>query len=63
MRGDVLFRVVAIPAGEHDVEFRFAPPSVRLGLAISVGALALLLIGLVSATSGGSGRRRRTTSG
>jgi hypothetical protein len=58
LRGDVLFRVVAVPAGEHDVEFRFEPASVRLGLAISVVSLLLVLLGLVA---GSAGRRRRTT--
>jgi uncharacterized membrane protein YfhO len=59
LRGDVLFRVVAVPAGDHDVQFRFEPRSVRLGLAISVVSLLLLLLGLVIA--GKPGRRRRTT--
>jgi Bacterial membrane protein YfhO len=59
MRGDVLFRVVGVPAGEHDVEFRFEPASVRFGLAISVVSLLLLLLGLVVA--GKPGRQRRTT--
>ena len=58
LRGDVLFRVVPVPAGEHDVEFRFEPASVRLGLAISVVSLLLVLLGLVA---GSAGRRRRTT--
>ena len=40
LRGDVLFRVVPVPGGEHDVEFRFEPASVKLGLLISLGALA-----------------------
>jgi hypothetical protein len=60
LRGDVLFRVVPVPGGEHDVEFRFEPASVRLGLGISVVALVVLVGGLLLA-----GRRRppgRTTS-
>jgi membrane protein YfhO len=47
MRGDVLFRVVPVPGGEHDVEFRFEPASVRIGLLISLGALLVLLAGLL----------------
>jgi hypothetical protein len=61
LRGDVLFRVVAIPGGEHDVEFRFEPASVRLGLGISLAALVALAGGLLLL----AGRRRppgRTTS-
>ncbi|MCA1644098.1 MAG: YfhO family protein [Chloroflexi bacterium] len=61
-RGDVLFRVVAVPAGEHDVEFRFEPASVRLGLLISLGALLVLGVMLVAALAGRSARRGRTTS-
>ena len=61
LRGDVLFRVVPVPAGEHDVEFRFEPASVKLGLAMSLGALLLVVGGLVLA-AGGWGRSGRTTS-
>jgi uncharacterized membrane protein YfhO len=62
LRGDVLFRAVAVPAGDHDVEFRFEPASVRLGLAISVVSLLLLILALVaSGVAGNVGRRRRTT--
>ncbi|HEV7665236.1 MAG TPA: YfhO family protein [Chloroflexota bacterium] len=60
LRGDVLFRVVAIPGGEHDVVFRFEPASVKLGLPISLGAALVVLVGL--AIAGGLTRRRRTTS-
>jgi hypothetical protein len=59
LRGDVLFRVVPLPAGEHEVEFRFAPTSVSVGLAISIAALGVVLGGLVLA--GGGLRRGRTT--
>src|SRR5919199_5938037 len=45
LRGDVLFRVVPVPAGEHEVQFRFEPGSVRLGLAISLVSLLVLIIG------------------
>ncbi|MDQ6672592.1 MAG: YfhO family protein, partial [Chloroflexota bacterium] len=61
LRGDVLFRVVPVPAGEHDVEFRFEPASVRLGLLISLGTLLFVGAGLVFA--GRSARSGRTTSG
>jgi uncharacterized membrane protein YfhO len=43
VRGDLLFRVVPIGPGEHEVELRFEPTSVRLGLAISCVALASVL--------------------
>ncbi len=41
LRGDLLFRVVQVPAGTHEVEFRFVPRSIWLGLTVT--AVALLL--------------------
>lgn len=47
LRANVAFRAVAVPAGEHIVEFRYEPRSVRVGLWISLlslaGALGLLV--------------------
>ncbi|MGI9146411.1 MAG: YfhO family protein [Chloroflexota bacterium] len=48
-RGDVLFRVVPVPAGEHEVEFRFEPSSVKLGLLVSLGTLLVVAAGLIVA--------------
>jgi hypothetical protein len=62
LRGDVLFRVVPVPAGEHEIEFRFEPASVRLGLVISLGALITLLCALALTVAGRVARPRRTTS-
>lgn len=43
-----LFRAVALPPGPHTVEFVFDPLSLRIGLAVSVGALVfVLLVGVV----------------
>jgi hypothetical protein len=60
LRGDVLFRVVPVPAGEHEVEFRFEPTSVKFGLLVSLGAL--LALALAAIVSGGWVRPARTTS-
>ncbi len=60
LRGDVLFRVVPVPAGEHNVEFQFEPGSVKLGLLVSLGALLVVAAGLVFA--GRTPRSGRTTS-
>ena len=58
LRGDVLFRVVPVPAGEHDVELRFEPSSVKIGLGISLVCLLCVALGI----AGKPARRRRTTS-
>ena len=39
-RADWVLRAVFVPAGSHEVEFRFAPATFRVGLAITVAALA-----------------------
>jgi hypothetical protein len=59
LRGDVLFRVVPVPAGEHDVDLRFEPGSAKIGLAVSVACLISVLAALVVA--GALDPRRRTT--
>jgi hypothetical protein len=48
LRGDMLFRTVPLPAGQHEVEFRFEPRSIQLGLLVTVASL-LLVMGLVIA--------------
>jgi hypothetical protein len=45
MRGDYLFRTVAVPAGEHTVEFVYQPMALTIGAGISL--LAAWAIGLV----------------
>jgi len=42
-RANYLFRAIEVSPGEHDVEFRFEPDSLKLGLALSLSTLALLL--------------------
>lgn len=59
VRGDVLFRVVPVPAGEHDLELSFEPLSVQLGLLVSVASAGLAIAALV--LSGARRRRGRTT--
>jgi len=45
-RADHAFRAVKLGPGRHDVEFRYAPTSVRLGLALS--ALAAIVTGALA---------------
>ena len=45
LRADYLLRAVAVPAGHHRVVFRYASPAVRRGLLLSLGCLALVLLG------------------
>jgi hypothetical protein len=48
MTADLLFRAVALDPGQHRVVFAFEPRSVRLGIGVSLAALAILLgVGLV----------------
>jgi len=42
-RADILFRAVAVPAGEHRVEWIFRPRSYRQGVVLSGAALGVLL--------------------
>jgi hypothetical protein len=59
VRGDLLFRVVPVPAGEHDVDMRFEPASIRLGFGISV--VALIAVGIALVLAGRAHARSRTT--
>jgi hypothetical protein len=43
---DHVMRAVPVPAGEHTVEMRYDPPSLRLGLAVTL--LSILLVGAIS---------------
>ena len=47
---DGIFRGVAVPPGQHEVEFRFEPPRLYAGAAASLTCL-LVLAGLVVWTS------------
>ncbi|MBL8045302.1 MAG: YfhO family protein [Anaerolineales bacterium] len=49
LRANLMFRAVALPAGEHVVEFRYAPPSVTLGLWVSGLAWGILFVVSASA--------------
>jgi hypothetical protein len=42
-RANLLFRMVCVPAGTHEVEFRFSQPRFGLGLALSVLSLVVAI--------------------
>ncbi len=42
-------RAVAVPAGEHTVEFRFESSPLRIGMLISVGMGAIIAVGIAMA--------------
>jgi len=43
VRADLVFRAVFLPAGDHQVEFRYEPRSFQMGVLVSLVALAALL--------------------
>jgi uncharacterized membrane protein YfhO len=43
LRADYLLRAVAVPAGRHRVEFRYASPALRNGLRLSIVSLIAIL--------------------
>jgi uncharacterized membrane protein YfhO len=47
-RANYFFRGVLVPAGKHHVEFRYAPYSFKLGLAVSLGTLGLIALLLLA---------------
>jgi len=55
-RANVMFRAVRLPAGEHTVVFRYAPASLRIGAAVSLGTL---LAGAAAGIGWRLWRRRR----
>ena len=42
-RANYLFRAVALPAGQHEIVFRYHPWNFRLGAAISITAILLIM--------------------
>jgi hypothetical protein len=56
LRAQHTLRGVALPAGAHTIEMVFDPPLVKLGVAISIGTVALALLSLAALTLGRRGR-------
>ncbi len=47
LRADYAFRAVVVPAGRHEVSFRYRPASLRLGAGVSLAALGVALVLMV----------------
>ena len=62
LKADYTFRGLAIPAGEHEIVFRFDPQSFHLGANISRAASLLLWLALVGVAVAGYLHRRRKVS-
>lgn len=58
LRANHAFRAVRVPAGRHEVEFRFRPRGFAVGLAVSLAALAIVL-GLALVSARGTDRASR----
>ena len=43
LRANVAFRAVPVAPGEHEVEFRYAPLSFRIGVTLSLAALVIAI--------------------
>jgi hypothetical protein len=50
LRANFLMRGVAVPSGEHTVEFRFAPPSGMLWVSLSAIFTGLVGVGVLAVT-------------
>jgi len=65
LRADYLLRAVQVPAGRHQVVFRFESPAVRRGLLVSLISLVVVLAGFAASwwmrwwgpAAGGQGQR------
>ena len=56
---DHLLRGVPVPAGVHEVVFRFDPPRHRIGVAVGAGSTVLVYGGVIMLLAMGWRRRRR----
>jgi uncharacterized membrane protein YfhO len=59
--GNVLFRVLQVPAGSHDITLRYEPVSVLAGLGITLGALCLTAFALLYVLAGERRSARQPT--
>ena len=53
-----IFRMVKVPAGDHEVEFRYRPKALRAGLACGAGGVLIAVVWFVTAAFARPSRRR-----
>ncbi len=65
LRANYTLRALPVPAGQHTVEFRFEPQSIRVTDGIAYAALAIMLLTLITliARTGLGTRTTRSSSG
>jgi len=59
LRADHAFRAVRVPAGKHEVTFRYSPLSFRLGLLLTALGLILVVFAAVRGEAGYRNNRGR----
>ena len=47
LQADTMFSAILLPAGSHEIELRYQTPGLRLGAAVSLGTLAVLILFLI----------------
>ena len=58
LKADYVLRAVSLPAGEHEVVFRYDTATVERGLEVSVGTLAVVLTILLASSAALRGKLR-----
>ena len=47
LQADTMFSALLLPEGSHDIDLRYQTPGLRLGMAVSLGTLVLLVLFIV----------------
>ncbi len=60
-RTNAVFQAVRVPPGRHEAVFRYRPPGLSVGLALSAAGVAALVLGAVGARARGRAGGRRSS--